>query len=178
MNYLIYIERSAENLQFFLWYRDYVERFSAADTADMALAPEWTQAMEDEASAAAQKEHAEKLRKEPAAAVIFKGTDFEKKGPEAALREVAALPTPASPGNPFSTPPRTPGGHESAHSGSHAASYRAHAGEAFTQAGIKQPCMSSSHPSPFSSSLAFRPASPFLLTPLLSSTREAFLPPT
>lgn len=79
MNYLIYIERSAENLQFFLWYRDYARRFAGATTADLALAPEWTQTMEDEAIARIKKEHADTRRKAPKeAAGIFKGTDFEK----------------------------------------------------------------------------------------------------
>ncbi len=79
MNYLIYVERSAENLQFFLWLRDYERRFAAADTADLALAPEWTRAMEDEAVARIRKTQAEKVRKMSNPAVdIFKGTDFEK----------------------------------------------------------------------------------------------------
>jgi hypothetical protein len=79
MNYLIYVERSAENLQFFLWYRDYVRRFAEADTADLSLAPEWTQTMEDEAIARLKKTHAEKSRKVPKeVADIFKGTDFDK----------------------------------------------------------------------------------------------------
>ncbi|KAK1833180.1 fumble-domain-containing protein [Podospora conica] len=103
MNYLIYIERSAENLQFFLWYRDYVKRFNEAKTSDMALAPEWTPAMEEEAAARIQKEHADKLRKDtktPAIA-IFKGTDFEKT-PSASPQAVV------SDRDPFSTPPGTP----------------------------------------------------------------------
>ncbi len=79
MNYLIYVERSAENLQFLLWYRDFERRFADADTADLALAPEWTQAMEDETVARIKKNHADKVRKVPDAAVdIFKGTDFER----------------------------------------------------------------------------------------------------
>ncbi|KAK3298525.1 uncharacterized protein B0H64DRAFT_77390 [Chaetomium fimeti] len=79
MNYLLYVERSAENLQFFLWYRDYERRFAAAKTADLSLAPEWTQAMEDEAILRIKKEQAGKARQTPkGAATIFKGTDFEK----------------------------------------------------------------------------------------------------
>ena len=79
MNYLIYVERSAENLQFLLWFRDYERRFADADTADLSLAPEWTQAMEDEAVARIKKTHADKVRKVPDEAVeIFKGTDFER----------------------------------------------------------------------------------------------------
>ncbi|KAH6854943.1 hypothetical protein B0I37DRAFT_43318 [Chaetomium sp. MPI-CAGE-AT-0009] len=79
MNYLLYIERSAENLQFFLWHRDYERRFAGAQTADLSLAPEWTQAMEDEAILRIKKEQAEKARRVPKqAATIFQGTDFEK----------------------------------------------------------------------------------------------------
>ncbi len=131
MNYLIYVERSAENLQFFLWYRDYVKRFKEANTSDIGLAHEWTQAMEDEASTRIQKEHMEKLRKEPEAAQIFKGTDFDRKGAEGGVFESK---------DPFSTPPITPGDQESAYSGSHGTSYNSQAGEAFVQAGAKQPC--------------------------------------
>ena len=130
MNYLIYIERSAENLQFFLWYRDYVKRFKAADTADIKLAPEWTQAMEEDAVTRLQKEHADKMRKQPPGAEIFKGTDFEKR----------PAPTVFETKDPFSTPPRTPGDQDSQFSGSHALSYRSQANEAFSSAGAKVPC--------------------------------------
>lgn len=133
MNYLIYVERSAENLQFFLWYRDYVRRFAEADTSDIALAQEWTQAMEDEAVAKIQKDHVDKLRRQPPAAAIFKGTDFEKGEQSAAHSEG---------GDPFGTPPRSLGGDQDSYlSGSRmTGTYREQASEAFTQAGIKQPC--------------------------------------
>lgn len=113
MNYLIYVERSAENLQFLLWYRDYARRFAGAKTADLALAPEWTQMMEDEAIARVRKEHAEKARKAPKAAVsIFKGTDFDKgTGPDAGKGSVITTETPQSP-----------------------------AAQAFASAGVKHPC--------------------------------------
>lgn len=41
MDYLVYIEYSAENLQFYLWYRSYVERFNASTEEERALSPEW-----------------------------------------------------------------------------------------------------------------------------------------
>lgn len=41
MDYLIYVEHNAENLQFYLWYRDYVQRFEALPKAAQALSPEW-----------------------------------------------------------------------------------------------------------------------------------------
>ena len=134
MNYLIYIEHAAENLQFFLWHRDYVKRFQEASTSDINLAPEWTQEMEDEVAAKFQKDAAEKLKREPEAAKIFQGTDFEK-GAEAAIEAK----------DPFSTPPRTPANGDddtsTVFSGSQATtSYRSQAYDAFTAAGAKQPC--------------------------------------
>lgn len=135
MNYLIYIEHSAENLQFFLWYKDYVKRFESADTTDIKLAPEWTQAMEDETIAKIRKDNAEKVRAEPAIAnELFKGTDFEK-GAETTV------------GNPFDTPPRTPKAHDdgdsvhtdSAVPPSFATTYKTQASEAFYAAGAKTP---------------------------------------
>ena len=41
MNYLIYVERSAENLQFYLWFKDYSKRFAALPPSEWALSPEW-----------------------------------------------------------------------------------------------------------------------------------------
>lgn len=41
MDYLIYIAKDAENLQFFLWYRDYCARFKALDESAKRLSPEW-----------------------------------------------------------------------------------------------------------------------------------------
>jgi hypothetical protein len=81
MNYLLYIERSAENLQFLLWLRDYNKRFIEADTSDKALAFEWTHGMAEETLGRINREHAEKARraaKKGPVADIFKGTDFEK----------------------------------------------------------------------------------------------------
>lgn len=41
MNYLKYIELSAENLQFYLWLRDYTKRFEQLSEYEKALSPEW-----------------------------------------------------------------------------------------------------------------------------------------
>ncbi|KAH7037129.1 uncharacterized protein B0I36DRAFT_345293 [Microdochium trichocladiopsis] len=132
MNYLVYIEHSAENLQFFLWYRDYKERFMSADTADLSLAGEWTQEMEDETVAKLQKDAAERMKKEPAAADIFKGTDFEK-GRDGAIDNK----------DPFGTPPRSARSDDdrSFVSGAHSATSTQHtkASDAFKNAGVKQP---------------------------------------
>ena len=44
MNYLTHIELAAENLQFFLWHRDYCRRFAEMPESERVLAPEWTEA--------------------------------------------------------------------------------------------------------------------------------------
>lgn len=41
MDYLFYVERSAENLQFFLWYWDYIQRWSNLLPRQKALSPPW-----------------------------------------------------------------------------------------------------------------------------------------
>lgn len=148
MNYLIYIEHSAENLQFFLWYRDYVSRFRSATTSDLVLAPEWTKEQQEEAFTRLQKEHRDGLRRDPAAAaVIFKGTDFERRwemNPSAMAMEKPNGNAKFADGNPFCTPPMTPSGRNSG-GGSERAStanttmYRGQAHEAFAAAGIKAP---------------------------------------
>ncbi len=41
MDYLVYVEGKAENLQFFLWYCDYVERWSSLLPRQKLLSPVW-----------------------------------------------------------------------------------------------------------------------------------------
>ena len=99
MNYLIYIEHAAENLQFFLWHRDYTSRFSALPPSEKALAPEWSPKKLE----AENKEHSTAGPKNlsPETTEIFNGTGFAVPKPVAV--EVKS--------DPFSTPPRTPNGH-------------------------------------------------------------------
>ncbi|KAI1398584.1 hypothetical protein F4819DRAFT_489443 [Hypoxylon fuscum] len=133
MNYLLYIEHAAENLQFFLWYQDYVKRFNDAFTSDTLLSPEWTQAMEDETAARIQKDTVERLKKEPKTiTAIFKGTDFEKGAAEIAVTEIM---------DPFPTPPATPSDDDATSllSGSQAPNYQIQAQDAFDAAGVTQP---------------------------------------
>ncbi|KAI1655877.1 hypothetical protein F4813DRAFT_365610 [Daldinia decipiens] len=134
MNYLLHIEHSAENLQFFLWYRDYIKRFNEAETVDTQLSPEWTQEMEDETSIRIQKDVLGKMRREPKAVAIFKGTDFEKGKVDVVMENR----------DPFSTPPSTPSTKiaPSFLSGSQASSYRSKSRDAFSAAGATQPCKS------------------------------------
>lgn len=137
MNYLIYIEHAAENLQFYLWYCDYVRRFNGANMSETRLSPEWTQAMEDEATSRIQRDAVEKMRRQPRAAAIFKGTDFEKGAAEVVVAS----------SDPFSTPPGTPSDKytPSFISGSHISNHQAQAYDAFSAAGAAQPCMYSQH---------------------------------
>ncbi|OTA56824.1 hypothetical protein K449DRAFT_375187 [Hypoxylon sp. EC38] len=131
MNYLFYIEHAAENLQFFLWYCDYVKRFNEADTSDTRFSPEWTQAMEDVVTVRIQKDAVEKMRRQPRAAAIFKGTDFEKGATDIVLTS----------GDPFSTPPGTPSDQDTPSfvSGSYISNHQAQAYDAFSAAGAAQP---------------------------------------
>lgn len=39
MNFLVYIEFSAENLQFYLWFRDYSQRFNSLPDSEKTLSP-------------------------------------------------------------------------------------------------------------------------------------------
>ncbi|KAI8627841.1 hypothetical protein F5Y19DRAFT_465484 [Xylariaceae sp. FL1651] len=130
MNYLVYIEHSAENLQFFLWYRNYVKRFTEAPATELALAPEWTQTMEEEIITKIQRDAADKIKKDnPAGIEIFKGTDFEK-APEMQVENK----------DPFSTPPQSSAGDSASFlSGSQISGYRTQAQDAFSAAGAKQP---------------------------------------
>ncbi|KAM7209691.1 hypothetical protein V8F20_000094 [Naviculisporaceae sp. PSN 640] len=139
LNYLKYIEHSAENLQFFLWYRDYVKRFEEANTSDLALALEWTQAMEDEVIARIQKDHAEKARKGSKPVTVTDVTevftDFDK---ASETRKPSAI----SEKDPFSTPPRSPIALRQQSTEdvvSIEESYRSQANEAFASVGAKAP---------------------------------------
>jgi hypothetical protein len=137
MNYLLYIEHSAENLQFYMWHQDYLKRFKEAPASERNLAPEWTKAMEDEIAVRLQKETTENSRKEPVgASEIFKGTDFEKKRGDIAKRD----------SNPFATPPPTAisfgdrDSYAASTQTSYATTYRSQASDAFASAGAKTPC--------------------------------------
>ena len=44
MDYLVYVSHDAENLQFWLWMRDYDKRFYAAPKNEQDLSPPWLEA--------------------------------------------------------------------------------------------------------------------------------------
>ena len=102
MDFLQYIEHDAENLQFYMWYRDYVKRFFELPESQQKLAPEWTQ---EQAQAEKHASEKEKLpRKVPnEAATVLQGTDFDPHM-KPQMQENGH--------NPFNTPPRTPSGND------------------------------------------------------------------
>ncbi len=98
MDYTKYIEHDSENLQFYLWYRDYVKRFSELPEGDRRLAPEWTvEQANAEAAAARLEEKPKKLT--PAVAEVLKGTDFDNPT-KTTVSEFHP--------DPFKDPPKTP----------------------------------------------------------------------
>lgn len=101
MNYLVYIEYSAENLQFFLWYRDYLKRFNELPASEKVLAPEWTveQAEAEASTSQANAAAAAQIPMNTEAAAILKGSDFGP--PSVSMVELKSS-------DPFNTPPRTP----------------------------------------------------------------------
>jgi hypothetical protein len=99
MDFSKYIERNPENLQFYLWHRDYLKRFDNLPDGERSLAPEWTvERAAAEAEAARLEEKPKKVN--PTAAAVLKGTDFDTKTGKAAVSEVHP--------DPFKDPPRTP----------------------------------------------------------------------
>lgn len=61
MDYMVYVAHDAENLQFYLWLRDYTARFNALRPEERALSPEWQ--VKDDAFAAANEKDRKTTRK-------------------------------------------------------------------------------------------------------------------
>jgi len=152
MNYSKYIEYSAENLQFYLWHRDYCQRFEGLSACEQALSPEWTAS---QAEAETQAAWAGRRKKPcPIVTSVLQGTDFVENPPQTVdleKREPFRDPF-RDPSN--DTPPRTPSseakaeadstygssfGDEKALTSNHAVSKRAD--EVFEEAGLNwKPC--------------------------------------
>jgi hypothetical protein len=99
MDFSRYIERTPENLQFYLWYCDYLKRFENLPDSERVLAPEWTiERANAEAEAARLEEKPKKV--DPTVAAVLKGTDFDTKAGRTGVSEVQP--------DPFKDPPRTP----------------------------------------------------------------------
>lgn len=144
MNYLKYIEYDAENLQFYLWYKDYCKRFDALSETEKALSPEWTAAQAEAEATAGQGVRRKKVS--PDVAAVLEGTDFA---------DGSAKPFDTEKRDPFNDPSRTPSsddkremmssdygssfGDDNTLTGS--TPYSKKADEAFEEAGMKwKPC--------------------------------------
>ena len=101
MNYLIYVEHAAENLQFFLWYRGYIKRFETLNHKDKVLSPEWTANDQKDAWEDWQKSRAKVHKRQVSTAVteLLKGTPFSE--------DHAVSFSAVGASNPFVTPPPT-----------------------------------------------------------------------
>lgn len=101
MRYCLFVEHSAENLQFYLWLRDYTIRFHETPKPERDLSPEWT--AEDQTRA---------LRRacadsRTATKTLSVSTSLPQRADAKSITpSVASL---AETDNPFSTPPDTPG---------------------------------------------------------------------
>jgi hypothetical protein len=107
MDFLLYVENAAENLQFYLWFRDYVARFEQLPESEKSLSPPWhpqPRGPKKAATAAnplSEMTVDEKRKAEEEVSTALKGTDFEAPG-RLTICEIKD--------NPFYTPPVTPGG--------------------------------------------------------------------
>jgi hypothetical protein len=144
MNYLKYIEHAAENLQFFLWYRDYCSRWDSLPEHEKALAPVWT-AEQADAELAGHTGQARPKRLKPEIAAVLKDTDFADGPPRATVDRADPFNTPdKSSDDGFRDPMSDYGssmGDEKTMCSSNVA--RSVAGQAFDEAGLKwKPCKS------------------------------------
>ena len=98
MNYLVYIEHSAENLQFYLWFKDYQKRFSQLSRSEAVLSPEWTKAQAEAEVTAQISSNKPATHVKRDIAEVFKGTDFAVEGKPQAIDSA----------DPFATPGKTP----------------------------------------------------------------------
>ena len=149
MNYLKYIEHAPENLQFFLWLRQYTEKFEALPQSERALSPEWTTTMAESGKLGPESKN-RPLKVSADTVAALKGTGLDS------TPRITEIEKP----NPFGTPERSPSeetdrapmslsssqnDRSSAWMSMHTTSTqdtKKRAGDAFGEAGLKwQPCM-------------------------------------
>ena len=132
MNYLKHIELAAENLQFFLWHRDYCRRFGEMPESERVLAPEWTEAHAVESEGAPPKSQ---VNVSPETAALMAKTKFDVNTKVRASRSV--------PGGNDVDDTNTLASRSMRGGYTAAESYAAKAAQAFEDADVKlQPCAS------------------------------------
>jgi L-rhamnose mutarotase len=76
MDYLVYVEHNAENLQFYLWYKSYVRRFNELPEKEKALSPEWIPETQDVPNLSKDSDQeAKKVKRNTIAAMMEIGSD-------------------------------------------------------------------------------------------------------
>jgi hypothetical protein len=141
MDYLVYVEYNAENLQLFLWYRDYVRRFDALPKKEKTLSPEWIPEAKDLPDLSNDPEMGEKKKTKRDTLATAMDTGYDSKtatffGDESEFRT-----TPASPAGHISVMT----GNGSTIASSVSESMTPSTAELTSQAGLKwQPCMPTS----------------------------------
>lgn len=98
LNYLKYIEHSAENLQFYLWFQDYSARFEKLPKSEQVLSPVWNKTHPepvDPAASATSNRTSAKVN--PKINELLQGTDFADPRPGHSDKV-----------DPFDTPDKTP----------------------------------------------------------------------
>ena len=155
LNFLIYIENAPENLQFFLWFRDYVQRFEQLPEREKALSPPWVfektkRPVAHAGSAIGNNPSAvdpERMEARQAMSEAMQGTDFDPK-----MKNTSAN----GPIDPFTTPaasltsdqgsivPSTVGWSDdspSLHTNGNSVNHAEKSSQAFLNAKTFQPCM-------------------------------------
>jgi hypothetical protein len=99
MDYLVYVEYNAENLQFFLWYGDYVRRFDALPEKEKALSPEWMPEAKDLPNLSNDGEKGEKKRTKRDTLETAIDTGYDSKTAAFFDNESEFRTTPTSPGH-------------------------------------------------------------------------------
>lgn len=108
MNYCLYIEHSAENLQFYLWLHGYTKRFSEAPQFERELSPEWTTKDQDWAMRRARVETYGAIKREGPAPFEQRETFKGPRVRDDAKSIISNTTSVVQGDNPFDTPPSTP----------------------------------------------------------------------
>ncbi|CZS87946.1 hypothetical protein WAI453_000334 [Rhynchosporium graminicola] len=80
MDYLTYIEFNAENLQFYLWYKDYIRRWDALPESEKSLSPEFIPEAEEIPDLTKNSEKAERRKTKREASNALMDTGYLGKG--------------------------------------------------------------------------------------------------
>lgn len=80
MDYLKYVSRDAENLQFYLWLQDYTKRFNELKASEKVLSPEWKPTEEEKKAEEQTTRRNKKVPNGGATDINFDNLDDAEKG--------------------------------------------------------------------------------------------------